>query len=58
MRRPPDDFYVLMWNFLDPMFTNGPETADRAISRFRQIGCNGATLVASYVDHDHYKSTL
>ena len=52
---PRDDYYVLMWNFLAPMFTSGAERADRAIARFRELGCNGATLIASYVDYPGYQ---
>ena len=58
MPRPiPDDYAVLMWNFVDPMFSSGPERADLAISRFREMGCNGATLIASFVDHEDYRET-
>jgi len=56
-RPPPDDYYVLMWNFIEPMFSSGPELADKAIARFREIACNGATLIASYADHPNYQST-
>ncbi|MCG3181318.1 MAG: hypothetical protein BIFFINMI_03698 [Phycisphaerae bacterium] len=52
-----EDYYVLMWNFLEPMFTGGAERADLAIRRFREIGCNGATFIASYVDHPGYHET-
>ena len=58
IRPPKDDYYVLMWNFMKPMFTGGPEVADRAIERFRQVGCNGATLIATNVDPASYLESL
>ena len=56
-RSPRDDYAVLMWNFVDPLFSSGPEKADLAIARFREMGCNGATLIASFVDHEDYRET-
>jgi hypothetical protein len=54
---PHDDYPVLMWNFVDPMFTSGAEKADLAIARFREMGCTGATLISSFVDHADYRET-
>ena len=47
MKKVKDDYYVLMWNFLEPMFSSGPEKADQAIARFRDLGSNGATMIAT-----------
>ena len=57
-RQPKDDYYVLMWNYMTPMFTGGAETADRAIARFRELGCNGAMLGATFVNYPGYVETL
>ena len=35
MKRPPrDDYYVLMWNWVPPLFGGDRERADTAIQRF------------------------
>ncbi|MCX7590295.1 MAG: beta-galactosidase, partial [Kiritimatiellae bacterium] len=57
-RTARDDFYVLMWNYIDPLFIEGPQKADRAIARFRELGCNGGTVMATFVDVDDYKQSL
>jgi hypothetical protein len=53
-RAARDDFYVLMWNFYDPLYYRGPEHAALAIRRFRELGCNGGTLMATSVDSPAY----
>jgi hypothetical protein len=59
MSRPPrDDYYVLMWSFIDPLFVNGPEKAKQAIQRFRDLACNGGTLIATFVDLPSYHESL
>jgi Beta-galactosidase/Beta-galactosidase trimerisation domain len=57
-RTPKDDFHVLMWNFYDPMYTGGPEKAALAIKRFREMHCNGGTLIATFVDPESYDKSL
>jgi len=49
-RQPLDDYYVLMWVFLDPIFRSGPEKARLALRRFREAGCNGANCHGAFVD--------
>ena len=59
MLRPVrDDYYVLVWNFIDPLFTEGPERAAEAIARFRDLACNGGTLIATFVNLQGYHDTL
>jgi hypothetical protein len=53
-----DDYPVLMWNFMDPLYTSGRERAALAIRRFREIACNGGTLIATFVNLDNYRETL
>jgi hypothetical protein len=57
-RTPRDDYYVLMWNFYDPLYFGGPEKAALAIRRFRELGCNGGTLIATFVNVPAYDESL
>ena len=57
-RTVPDDYYVLMWNFYKPLYTSGPQRAAEAIRRFRELGCNGGTLMATFVNAAGYKASL
>lgn len=57
-RTPRDDYYVIMWNFVEPLFSEGAAKADRAIARFRELGCNGATVIATFVDVEDYKQSI
>ncbi len=59
MPRPVrDDFYVLMWNFYSPLLTEGPEKAALAVQRFREMACNGGTLIATFVDPKEYDASI
>jgi len=53
-----DDFYVLMWNFYDPLYFGGPGKAALAVQRFREMHCNGGTLIATFVDPGSYDRSL
>ncbi len=53
-----DDFYVLMWNFYEPAYSGGPEKAALAIQRFREMHCNGGTLVGVFVAPESYDRSL
>ena len=57
-RAARDDYHVLMWNFYDPLYFGGPEKARLAIRRFRELACNGGTLIATFVDQDEYQRSL
>lgn len=57
-RTPRDDYHVLMWNFYDPLYVGGPEKAALAIRRFRELACNGGTLMATFVNAAEYKRSL
>ena len=54
---PRDDYYVNMWNFFHP-FYDTPEMAAKAVKRFRELGCNGGTMMASMIDHEAYLESL
>jgi hypothetical protein len=54
---PRDDYYVNMWNFFHP-FYDTPEKARKAIARYRALGCNAGTMMASMIDHDAYLDAL
>jgi len=57
-RRPRDDYYVLMYTFVTPLFSGDPERARLAIQRFREHGCNGGTLSATFVNVDSYTASI
>jgi len=57
-RVPRDDYFVLMWNFYDPLYFGGAEQASLAIRRFRELGCNGGTLIATFVNVPAYDESL
>ncbi len=57
-RAPRDDYHVLMWNFYDPLYFGGPERAALAVRRFREMACNGGTLIATFVDPGAYEESL
>ena len=56
MRRPKDDYYVLMWTNVVPVYSSGPEMAARAIERFRELGCNGGTAINTFICPEEYKA--
>ncbi|HOX06366.1 MAG TPA: beta-galactosidase [Planctomycetota bacterium] len=57
-RAARDDYHVLMWNFYDPLYTSGAGKAQLAIRRFRELACNGGTLIATQVDSPAYWASL
>lgn len=57
-RTPRDDYHVLMWNFFDPLYIGGAAKAARAIRRFRELACNGGTLMATFVNAAEYRRSL
>ncbi len=57
-RKPLDDYYVIMWTFLDPIFKNGPEKSRLALQRFREAGCNGAACHAAFVEPESFKKYI
>ena len=59
MRRTPrDDYYVLMWSFIDPLFIGGAEKAKKAVQRFRELAANGGTLIATFVNLESFHESL
>jgi hypothetical protein len=54
---PRDDYYVNMWNFFRP-FYDTPKKAKKAIRRYRDLGCNAGTMMASMIDHEAYLDAL
>lgn len=57
-RTPRDDYHVLMWNYYDPLYFGGSEKAALAVRRFREMACNGGTLIATFVDPGEYEESL
>ncbi len=57
-RAPLDDYYVMMWVFLDPIFKSGPEKARLALERFREAGCNGAACHGAFVAPKSFKNYI
>lgn len=57
-RTPRDDFYVLMWNSYDPLFFGGRRKAAGAIRRFREMGCNGGTLIPAFLNPTAYEASM
>ncbi len=57
-RTVQDDYYVLMWNFFEPLYSSGPERAAQAIVRYRELACNGGTCTATFVNREGYKASL
>jgi hypothetical protein len=55
-KAPKDDYYVLMWTNVVPVYSSGPEPAARAISRFRELGCNGGTAINTFICPEEYKA--
>jgi glycosyl hydrolase family 42 (putative beta-galactosidase) len=47
-----------MWNFYDPLYFGSPEKASLAIQRFREMHCNGGTLIATFVNAKSYDRSL
>jgi hypothetical protein len=57
-REPLDDYYVMMWTFLDPIFKSGPEKARLALQRFREAGCNGAACHGAFIAPESFKKYI
>jgi len=47
-----------MWNFVEPIYTSGPDRARLAIERFRELACNGGTCMATFVNPESYARSL
>lgn len=57
-RMPRDDYYVLMWNWVPPLFSRGKEKAQQAIQRFRDLACNSCTIISCFVNLPSFMRSL
>jgi hypothetical protein len=57
-RKPLDDYYVMMWTFLDPLFKSGDEKSRLALERFREAGCNGAACHGAFIEPQSFKKYI
>jgi len=55
---PRDDFYVLIYNFIEPLFSSGSEKTALAFRRFREMGVNGGCLTSPFVNRDGYLASV
>ncbi|MCK5711562.1 MAG: beta-galactosidase, partial [Hyphomicrobiaceae bacterium] len=55
---PPDDYYVMMWTFLDPIFKSGPAKARLALERFREAGFNSASCHGAFIAPSSFKNYI
>jgi hypothetical protein len=47
-----------MWNTYSPLLTEGPEKAALAVQRFREMSCNGGTLISTFVNPKEYDTSI
>jgi len=57
-RLPSDDYYVLMWNWVPPLFGGDKERAHKAIQRFRELACNSCTIISCFVNLESFLRSL